>query len=178
MKLIVLDLEMNQPSQKIIQIGAVELQLSSGKIVPFFSEIVNPGEVPNGFISQLTGISTDDVENARPITQVLIEFWEKIAQIPQPYRLGAWGSDCRKIYRDSKSLNIDVPEFLSAYDLRSLCGIHDLIEGCPTKGLGLAKTANRLGLTFEGHHHNAFDDAWVTAKIVKACLREIQSLTT
>lgn len=176
MNLVVFDLEMNQPSQKIIQIGAVTLRLQQGDIVPLFSEIVNPGETPNGFITQLTGISTEDVESARPLDDALRIFWSKIRNIEGPVRIGAWGSDCKKLYKDSAALGVAPPENLTGYDLRGIYKMYSLVSGNPVSGIGLAKVAKKLNVAFEGHHHNAYDDALVTAKIMAQCLHEIKGL--
>lgn len=176
MNLIVIDLEMNQPSRKIIQIGAVKVQLPSGKIIPFFSEIVNPGELPSDYISQLTGITTKDVREARPLSESLQDFWAKLKKLEEPYCLAAWGLDCPKIVKDSKSLGIEgVPSDLTSYDLRSVCNLHTLLEGRKAKSRGLANVAKFYGIPFEGHH-DAYNDALVTAKIAVTCLRAIQNL--
>lgn len=176
MKIIVLDLEMNQPSKKIIQIGAVEVQLPEGKITPFFSEIVNPGELPSAYISQLTGITTKDVKNARPLSEGLQEFWAKIQTLEKPYSLAAWGLDCPKIVKDSKKLGIKgIPKDLTSYDIRSICGIHTLLEGRKAKSRGLANVAKFYGIPLD-NHHNAYEDALATAKIVVKCFAAIQDL--
>ncbi len=57
---------------KIIEIGAVKVQ--GNTIVDEFSSFVNPGEKISNFISQLTGITNNDLENAPDIVQVLQQF--------------------------------------------------------------------------------------------------------
>jgi len=58
-----LDLEMAQPSKKIIQIGAVVGNIVTGEILEKLSIIVNPKEQLTEFIINLTGITQEDVNN-------------------------------------------------------------------------------------------------------------------
>ena len=69
----VLDLEMNQPSGTIIEVGAVCYHSRSGKITSRFSQHVKlpEGELLNPDITKLTGITKEDIEVARPLDQVL-----------------------------------------------------------------------------------------------------------
>ncbi len=72
---VVFDLETTGISanlNKIIEIGAVKV--SGNVIVDEFSAFVNPGEKISNFISELTGISNADLENAPDIVEVLGEF--------------------------------------------------------------------------------------------------------
>jgi inhibitor of KinA sporulation pathway (predicted exonuclease) len=57
-----LDLEMNQPSQKIIQIGAVAGNIFTGQILERLSVFVNPGEQVREDIVKLTGITQEMVD--------------------------------------------------------------------------------------------------------------------
>ena len=47
----------------------------TGRVESTFSEICNPGEVPDAFITELTGISAEAVSGAKPIKEVLEAFW-------------------------------------------------------------------------------------------------------
>lgn len=176
MKLIVLDLEMNQPSRKIIQVGAVSVDIHKLDIIPFFSETVNPGELPNSYISKLTGITPEDVKAGKPLEKALSDFWSKLDLLDAPIRIAAWGDDCQKLYKDSVKLGVDVPT-VQMFDLRKLCDFHRIAEaGDIRKGNGLMKMLKNYDLPFEGHHHNAYDDAYMTGKLFLAMLDQLRPM--
>ena len=76
MKTVVVDLELNQPSNKIIQIGAVCIDTKSHKLISIFNQICNPeGELPSQYITNLTKITPEMVKNAEPLSDVLVQFW-------------------------------------------------------------------------------------------------------
>ena len=62
MKITCLDLELNQPSGKIIQIGAVVGDTDNGDILDRYRAYVDPGEPLQQFIIDLTGITEDDIK--------------------------------------------------------------------------------------------------------------------
>lgn len=62
-----LDLEFNQPSGRIIQIGAVLGRISTGQLISHFETKVNPGEPLSDTIAALTGITADDLAGAPDI---------------------------------------------------------------------------------------------------------------
>ena len=61
---------------EIIEIGAIKVR--DGATVDRFSELVKPTNRISGVVTALTGISQDDVENARNISEVLPDFLEFI----------------------------------------------------------------------------------------------------
>lgn len=61
---------------EIIEIGAIKVR--SRATVDKFSELVKPTNRISGVVTALTGISQEDVENARRISEVLPEFLDFI----------------------------------------------------------------------------------------------------
>jgi DNA polymerase III epsilon subunit-like protein len=55
--IVALDLELNQPSERIVQIGAVLGNVRTGEVVSHFEAKVNPGEPFSSRIAELTGLS-------------------------------------------------------------------------------------------------------------------------
>jgi len=51
------DLELNQPSEKIIQLGAIAGNIQTGEILESLSAYINPGEPLDPKIITLTGIT-------------------------------------------------------------------------------------------------------------------------
>jgi len=74
MRVVAVDLEMNQPSTRIIQIGAVCFQPDKGVLVDTFDRFVNPGEPIAPEIQTLTGIGDDNVRNMPTIGETSTEF--------------------------------------------------------------------------------------------------------
>jgi DNA polymerase III alpha subunit (gram-positive type) len=62
--IVALDLELNQPSERIVQIGAVLGNVRTGEVVSHFDAKVNPGEPFSSRIAELTGISAAELESA------------------------------------------------------------------------------------------------------------------
>jgi len=62
--IVALDLELNQPSRRVVQIGAVLGNVRTGEVVSQFDLKVNPGEPFSLRIAELTGISPQEIESA------------------------------------------------------------------------------------------------------------------
>jgi DNA polymerase III epsilon subunit-like protein len=62
--IVALDVELNQPSRRVVQIGAVLGNVRTGEVVSQFDLKVNPGEPFSLRIAELTGISPQEIESA------------------------------------------------------------------------------------------------------------------
>src|ERR1700676_1619914 len=94
-----LDLEMNQPSRKIIQIGACAGNIRTGEILEKLSIFVNPQEQLAPFIVELTGIKQEDVDTGL----TLYEAYKKLAEFHKKHNsfvnCVTWGGgDSQEIY--------------------------------------------------------------------------------
>lgn len=69
MNVMVLDLEMNQPSGKTIQVGAAVYKARTGELLETFMTYVNPGEPIEARIVELTGITDADVQGAPTVLE-------------------------------------------------------------------------------------------------------------
>jgi inhibitor of KinA sporulation pathway (predicted exonuclease) len=95
-----LDLEMNQPSGKIIQIGACVGNIVTGEILETLSLFVNPEELLSPFIVGLTGIKQQDVDTGLSLEEAyskLKEFHIKHKSFMNPITWG--GGDSQEILR-------------------------------------------------------------------------------
>jgi inhibitor of KinA sporulation pathway (predicted exonuclease) len=164
-----LDLEMNQPSGKIIQIGAVVGNITTGFILDKLSVIVNPNEELNPFIVKLTGISQHQVncgEDLQIAYGKLCMMHIKHAAFHSPITWGngdvetlkqqvAVGNNSQFLfgrrYFDSKTL---FQAYCLAYNVANASS-----GGKMKLQSGLAKSMIRVGLNFKGRKHNAADDA-------------------
>jgi len=174
-----LDLEMNQPSGKIIQLGAVIGNILTGEILERISLFVDPEEPLNPEIVDLCAITEDMIaEEGKELEDqyhVLCDLHEKHNCSKMPI---VWGSGDRN---DSSELRLQLrkigmvfnmgygdhtpePQFLFGhriFDAKTLMQTKKLINGESLQG-GLAKSLTKLGLKFEGKKHNAMDDAYNT----------------
>lgn len=179
MNIVVLDLEMNQPSGRIIQIGALEMNTKANPAYPrnTFRVHVLPDEPLNQEIVTLTRITeTTLAEHGIGIRQALRAFW---GWIPGK-NLMAWGSDCKHLIKLSEELGVEVPKGLVLFDLKPLAAL--VRSGLPGKTQGgLFKTMEALGLEFDGQQHDALSDAYNTALLafhIISSFRRLESIKT
>ena len=178
--IVALDLEMNQPSGKVIQIGAVVGDLSSGLILAELDAVIDPGEPISDFIRGLTGISDKTIAE-RGVS--IADGYAAMAGLVKEYDclrvpLTWGGGDNDYLLAGLKSAGLDIG-FGKPGDERASLGArqycfgrrhHDLktIEVflrmaatgmADTRTRGLAKTLLTYGMRFDGRKHDALDDA-------------------
>ena len=167
MKLMALDLEMNQPSGKIIQIGACVLDHRNEKIIATFNLYVNPKENLTPEIIELTGITQEKVDtegyDIKDAYEKLKEFHKKNKCFKNPilWGSGSWSdSDC--LYKQSKSIE---PNFMGhrVIDTKTIYQSMMIRQGKTTKS-GLVASMEKMGLGFDGRPHDALADAINTAR--------------
>jgi DNA polymerase III epsilon subunit-like protein len=173
--LIVLDLEYNQPSRRIIQIGAVWVRPNRGLIQPFFCEDVNPREPLNPYISELTGITPERAEQAETLDNVVRRFWRKAASNERVV-IGGWGDDARKLVRDSHKAGVITPR-VERLDLSALWQLLGTL-GCDPqpKSKGLKRVMRYYDVDFDGAQHDALVDARATAEVLLRMAQEAGTL--
>ncbi len=181
-KIMVLDVELNQPSRRVIQIGAAIYDVRNAACYGTFNLYVNPYEPISPEITLLTGITNDNVKNAPGILDayhMLMAFHEKHKCFRNPL---VWGSGVRNdstaIYDDAQRAKEKLDKLLDrahsplgenfmgfrVLDAKTLYQSHMLFEGKQYAG-GLADSMKKLGLNFEGEKHRALTDAQNTFRI-------------
>lgn len=172
-----LDLEFNQPSQRIVQIGAVLGHLSSGRVVSRFSCWVNPGEPLNPTIADLCGIAPGVLETAGNLT----EAFEQLTAWAEPFaaeRLRnplTWGGADSETLR--QALAIDDERYLFGRrwnDVKTVYSAWAHAQGLSAQG-GLAPSMRKLGLSFIGRKHDACDDALNTFRLYHRLLQDFRA---
>lgn len=159
------DLELTQPSRKIIEIGAVAVDFKSNgtsKKMSEFQTYCNPNETITEYITNLTGISDDVVKDAPQIKDALSMFWDW-STANKTSQFIAWGRDMEMLRNASTNLNIYFPN-TRELDLKSMSAWFKLIENMPARG-GLFSTLENFNLSFDGRQHSALADADNTAKL-------------
>lgn len=152
---VALDLEttgLSATDDAIIEIGAVRFQ--GDQVIDRFETLVNPRRRIPAFITQMTGISNEDVADAPALAAVA------------PELLAFVGSDVVAVM--AHNANFDIGFLRSAgiqfhrpvYDTLELAGI--LVPGLPSYSLG--ELCHTFGITIDAAHH-ALDDAAASAEL-------------
>lgn len=170
MRLVAVDLEMCQPSTRIIQIGAVCFQPDSGKVAATFNQLVDPHELISPEITNLTGITNQDVSGKPHIVKAAEAFTAfKSSLMINPIAI-VWGAgksnDVRKIYDES---GIESPFKSRIIDCKAVFQM--LANASPAafrQQTGLLRACELLNLGWDelyGPPHNALADAYNTMRI-------------
>lgn len=161
MKLTCLDLELNQPSGKIVQIGAVIGDTQTGEIVDRIRIYVNPGEPISEFITELCGITQDQIDSqglTLDEAYIKLKKFHKTANFINPITWG--GGDSQEIYdqlsEESKKKWCFGRRWI---DAKTLFVSQMIAHQNKVESGGLQKSMKKFGLNFVGRQHDAQDDA-------------------
>lgn len=179
MKMIVLDLEMSQPSHKIIEIGAVLTNIKTGLIIDIYQTYVNPNEAIDPFITALTGIDDDTVELAPDLASVAPYFWNWCKSCNCGMQIAAWGTDIWELKSQANQVGVPAPK-LRSLNLKEMSKIFRSAKGGIKLSAGLRNTLQAYDLIFEGEQHRALIDAQNTAKLLHkfySIVNEHESIT-
>ena len=175
-----LDLEMNQPSGKIIQIGACVGNIKTGQIFEKLRVYINPNEHLNPAITQLTKITQEDVNHGC----TLEEGYRKLQRLHENY--GAFinaitwgGGDSIELIEQLKAENPHFEGWCFGrrwLDTKTLFVSWRFANGKPIQG-GLARSMTKVGLKFEGQKHDALDDSINTFRMYIAMLGKMEKET-
>jgi inhibitor of KinA sporulation pathway (predicted exonuclease) len=175
-----LDLELNQPSGKIIQIGAVSGHLLSGKVIETFSCFIKIDEPLNARIIKLTGITEDDLSSGISLKEGYLQLaaiHSKNKAFMNPIVWG--GGDSLAIRDELESNNSDFfkeRDFCFGrrwIDIKTIYQMYRFANGLKMQS-GLSKSLGRLGLQFKGKKHNALDDAANTFHLASQLLKRLK----
>lgn len=170
--LMALDLELNQPSGTIIQVGAVVGNLESGEILEEYLCHIKTTEEISEYITKLTGIRQEDVNQGYSLQLA----YEQLCQMHKRHSCFrnclTWGggdSECLK-----QQLNFDGEFFLFGrrwIDAKTLFVSMRLARN-EAHQAGLARALVKMGMQFEGKKHQACDDARNTFYIYRKLLNQ------
>jgi len=156
-----LDLELEQPSNKIIQIGACKFDDSG--IIDTFCAYVKQDEPLSEYIHKLTGITDEDLNGGTTLEEAFLALVNFTSDCDNKQAV-VWGEG------DMRCLREQLPPLITWPYGRRICdvkAIHQFIG--PELGLngsgGLSKTMNKYGLSFCGRKHNATADAVNTSRL-------------
>lgn len=166
-----LDLEMNQPSRKIIQVGAVAGDIRSGLIYERLRIYVKIDEPLNPMITDLTGIQEAHLEG---LGVTLSEAYGQLVTMHTRHKCETnpltWGGGDSAELREQ--LGFDENHFIFGrrwFDVKTVFQSYQMARG-KCRQSGLAKSMTKLGLNFQGRKHDAQDDAENTFKTMHLLL--------
>ena len=150
-------------TQEIIEIGAYKIS-PYGTLKSKFSKFVKPLQYPSlsPYCTQLTNISQDMINQAKPFKNVFEDFYEWAEFDLEPYQLIAWGDkDLQYLSAECKANKLET-DWLKPYnDLKTQYQkIKKLYEP-----KGLKHAIESEGFEFEGIQHRAIDDAYNLGRI-------------
>lgn len=156
-----LDLEMNQPSGKIIQIGACVGNLVTGEILDTLRIYIKLDEPLNPFITTLTNITEQHLLDGVTLEEgykALLEMHQKHKAYLNPLTWGGGDSEC---LGTQLGLSGDLATWCFGrrwLDVKSYYQFYCMANQIKPQS-GLAKSLTKLKMQFKGTKHDALDDA-------------------
>jgi inhibitor of KinA sporulation pathway (predicted exonuclease) len=172
--IVALDLELNQPSRRVVQIGAVLGNVRTGEVVSQFDLKVNPGEPFSLRIAELTGISPQEIESAPSLAEAgqALAAWLAPRDSVRVLNPLTWGGGDTETLRDQLGVATERWIFGRRWiDVKTLYVAWRMAQRKDISG-GLAKAMTKLGLSFRGRKHDALDDSLNTFRMYRALLAE------
>lgn len=172
-----LDIEFNQPSQKIIQIGYVVGNIFSGEIVDRGTIFINPGETLNPYIIQLCSIKQEEVDAGVTVLDGYNQLVTVANKYDLPTNLITWGGgDAEALRKQAGLMDVKWRFGRRFTDVKTVMVSYCLANQKKMAG-GLSKSMNKLGLSFTGTKHQAEDDAYNTFNIYVELLKRMKHAT-
>lgn len=175
MRAIVFDLEFTKTTiPRIIQIGAVTVDLQRLEVIDCYTRTANSGEKVCSFIEELTGISQARIDASARIEEVLEDFFKWLKKPGQPKAVYSWGEgDLVLLRMNAASYEVPAPRIVGA-NIKEFFKLVKLAKGEKVKG-GLKRTMENFELSFYGREHDAFIDSFNTARLVFQLLDQLKN---
>lgn len=180
MNLTYVDLEMAQPSGKIIEVGWCIADPVTQVVAERGFQFVNPGEPLSDYIKTLTRIKQEDIDEVgQPLETAVMLLMNKHSEHQSFCNPVTWGGgDVEEIKRQVRGIDLkrelDLRFGHRWVDVKTIFQAYQMARGMRPQS-GLAKSLIKLGLKFEGTKHRAVDDAYNTYRAHAALLTLIKA---
>jgi inhibitor of KinA sporulation pathway (predicted exonuclease) len=174
---VALDLEMNQPSGRIVQLGLAAGDLATGQLVGTFNQYVNPGEPLSAEIAQLCQIEESTLDGAPALDAAFAQLRTWLADFAQTRQLNplTWGGGDAQTLREQLGMSDEGWPFGRRWvDVKTVFVAYQNSRGKNHFG-GLSSSMRKVGLRFEGQKHHARDDAINTWRMYVRLLELIRA---
>ena len=155
-----------------IEIGAVLVRAATLEIVGEFQTFVRPIRHPVllPFCTTLTGIPQDAVDGAPLFPQAFAALRGHILAGREGVVWGSWGR------YDDEQLRLDCVRHGISYDMPSHLNLKEALSTAQgwRRRYGLSKALTRCGLSLDGDHHRALDDARNAARMLPWIVKGIR----
>jgi inhibitor of KinA sporulation pathway (predicted exonuclease) len=166
-----IDLELNQPSNTIIQLGWAIGNIKSGEIVETGSNIVYTTETINPEIVALTKITDEQIAQGVSLVDAYNTMMASCERWDCFINPITWGGGDSQLLKEQLPTDIVWKLGRRWIDAKTVYCSWRLAHFEEPAG-GLAKALTKLGLAFQGRKHNAVDDAVNTFRIYRRLLDE------
>ena len=174
MNFLSLDLEMNQPSNKIIQVGWTIGNPVTGRIYVEKGCYIILDEPLSDTISNLCGISQDTLNKGYTLDFAYADMLSDYFTYEVSSTTLAWSKGDLALLRKQLPENIVWPFGQHYIDVKNVYQSWKLKTGADHLKGGLARAMTKLGMNFQGRKHNAKDDAYNTFKFYTRLLQEFK----
>lgn len=158
---VALDLEFNQPSGRIIQLGLAAGDLSTGELLGTCSQYVNPGEPLHSDIATLCSVDAATIAAAPALDDAFACVLDWLAPFNARRQMNplTWGGGDAESLRQHLGADQNQWAFGRRWvDVKTVFAAYQNSRGKSHFG-GLSSSLKKVGLRFDGTPHNARDDA-------------------
>lgn len=155
---------------EIIEVGAVKLDTDANQYVTKFQSFVKPHFYPRQSLDAMNFCMITPKDMAKGIElPEMVNILESIYTPGETYFVG-WGAEDYKVLRQGCRRH-DINNPIQRDDYLDLALAYKEFAGLE-RDIGLKRTLEDLGLSFDGIWHTAFDDAQNTGKILRWMLEK------
>lgn len=176
----VLDLKLNKPSDKILQVGVVIGNIYTKNIVCANSLFVKTNEKISEYVTKVSGITQENVKNGID----LLTIYNKISSLHSKHNSSSlilsWGRNNSEylksqLKKEYPNINIENNWKLGyrCIDVKTIYQFYQIINGKELQG-GILKAVSELGLKFIGKKHDALWDSFNIFKIFVTLMEKMK----